>query len=409
MSFLSNQKDNIFLISGEVNKQQLYPLASYIGENGRPVDVMFNSFLFDMSSGVTLDEWEADIDRVFSVEGGIHALNSAASDIKRMLNSSDIKYGVYFCAPIPKPSLKPFGDINRDGISEKLLDTEDCLRAFELFVSIVARRIKISSLAELEIKGFLWYGDTSNAPLVTGCNEIINRYGFNSVAIGYDTEKLKELGFNSAYGQNSVVAVSDSTDFSNLSFKNEINLVFSSSRELILNSAVAITCEERAVYDNLYKALSGENGVLAVNTPEPALTPVSDVASVPVDCDAVDELTCDKTEVTDLIESEEITEVTEHELTNQPEHITEDATEAQKASGQNPFVFGTARKEAEAVLDGTANDNIFVTPEENPAKKRRVKKSCPLIKQEKRKALIGAGIAAAIAGVAYLINKFSDD
>ena len=407
MSFLSNQKDNIFLISGEVNKQQLYPLASYIGENGRPADVMFNSFLFDMSSGVTLDEWEADIDRVFSVDGGIHALNNASADIKRMLNSS-FKYGVYFCAPIPKASLKPFGDINRDGISEKLLDTEDCLRAFELFISIVARRLKISSLAELEIKGFLWYGDTSDAPLVTGCNEIINRYGFNSVAIGYNTEKLKALGFNSAYGQNSVVAVTESTDFSNLCFNNEINLVFSSSRELILNSAVAVNIEERAVYNNLYKALSGENGVLAVKTPEPTLTPVSGVASVPDDCDTVDELTCDITEVTDFIESEEITEATEPELTTQPERI-EEQTEAQKGSEQNPFVFDAVGKEAEAVLDGTANDNIFVTPEEKPAKKRKQKKTCPLIKQEKRKALIGAGIAAAIAGVAYLINKFSDD
>ncbi len=161
-----------------------------------------------MDEASNLSDWESLIDEMFAPERNLKALDEAVSDLKNCgLYDKDFKLKVFLTAPVPRISLNVFGDLNGDGIQEKLLDVQDCVDAFCWFVDSVERRLDAECLHNIQIYGWNW-NDSSlgrkyfedNPALVQKCLEKLNEKGYRSIMISLfqasGMEKAKSIGFD---------------------------------------------------------------------------------------------------------------------------------------------------------------------------------------------------------------------
>ncbi len=157
-----------------MSREAFLPYLAYIDNSGRPVDTMFDSVAFvpaltSPSGGAfwhcgketVLSDWEYLLEELFASDKNLCALDDAVGDVKRALSlDENHKLKVYLAAPVPKISLTPFGDLNGDGIEDKLITTDDCVNAYVWFVDNVLRRFKGLDFKNISLDGFLWNSDT---------------------------------------------------------------------------------------------------------------------------------------------------------------------------------------------------------------------------------------------------------
>ncbi len=365
---------------GEISKEEFYPYLAYINPKGDADGLMFGNFVFDLSWGTTLSDWEESLNRLFAKDGGIPALDSAAGDVKALLGlPADKTFGVYIKAPLPKISLAPFGDINRDGISEKLLDVDDCLKAFSLFVSDFVRHTVIYKLENLEVRGWIFEKDGNNE-ILTACENYLSEQGYRVHKSG--TESLE---------------ITAETDFSRAIAGNpEIRIITASTLEFIINCAFSQKKELRDVYDSLYILLNPEK-----------------LISEETDAFETSEETPE--EITEEVSEDTPKEIAEEILGELFKDIPEETEETEESKEET--LFESARNsEISDEPKGITNEinlEISITGHEAEEKECPCKgKKCPgkekLSKNQKR-ALLGAGIAAAMLGLAYIVGKTTKD
>ncbi len=405
---------NIPFGESKITREEFYPCLAYIDHLGNADGVMFKSFCFDLSRcGETLSRWEKAIELMFGSENSLFALNDAAKDIKTLLNlKPETTFDVYIKAPIPRVSLTPFGDINGDGITEKLLDAEDCVQAFSLFVSRLTRHFEISWLKNLKIKGWVLEG---NGEIRTKCAELLAEKGFS--VYGNEAEFLN---------------LSRDTDFSRIICDKAPIHIFNAVEEgFVVNCALAQDENLRKVYDSLYILL---NAKLLGKAEIPEETdPVSEVDEIN---ETVEELAVEETfEETDdrnfditfdefpeeLEESDEIGELKKldgienieeieeiEEIEDIPEDFEYDLQELAKLEPEREVAT------KEPIADEKQNKisvEISITEEKIPEETVKTipcEKSKKLSKKQKS-ALLGAGIAVAALGIAYLFGKGKKD
>ncbi len=157
-----------------------------------------------------LSDWEILIDEMFAPERNLKALDEAVSDLKDSgLYNKDFKLKVFLTAPIPRISLNVFGDLNGDGIQEKLLDIQDCADAFCWFIDSVERRLDAECLYNIQIYGWNWNDNSlgrkyfeDNPVLAQKCLAKLNEKGYKSIMIALlrssGMEKAKRIGFDAA-------------------------------------------------------------------------------------------------------------------------------------------------------------------------------------------------------------------
>ncbi|MBQ3231244.1 MAG: DUF4855 domain-containing protein [Clostridia bacterium] len=204
------------------NKQELLPYVAYIDKNGKITDTMFDSLLFLFvqgrcpSGGCTgyhggpslLSDWEYLMDVLFEKDYSLSALDQAYAETKSALAlPADKKLKVYLTAPVPKISLEPFGDMNGDGIEEKLLSTDDCIDAYLWYVDEVTRRFEASGFENLEIDGWFWINESVSRAtrddeeyFATRCVKGLHDRGYKCVFIPYfqagGADKAEKIGFD---------------------------------------------------------------------------------------------------------------------------------------------------------------------------------------------------------------------
>ena len=205
-----------------VKKEELIPYVAYVDENGKMLDTMFDSMLFLMIQGKcpsggclsyngepsVLSDWEYIIDELFAEGCNLKALDEAVYDVKKELGlPKDYKHKVYLTSPVPKISLDPFGDMNGDGIEEKLLCTEDCIEAYAWFVDAVARRFEAECLQNVIIDGWFWNNESLSRSarddepyFAKRCVDELHKRGYKCIFIPYfqagGCEKAEEIGFD---------------------------------------------------------------------------------------------------------------------------------------------------------------------------------------------------------------------
>lgn len=203
-------------------KDELLPYVAYIGKNGEITDTMFDSVLFLFVQGrcpsggclgyhggpSLLSDWEYMIDLLFEKDHSLSALDQAYEETKKALAlPEDKKLSVYLTAPVPKISLEPFGDMNGDGIEEKLLSTEDCVNAYLWFVDEVSRRFDATGFKNIEIGGWFWANESvsratrdDEEAFAAACVKGLHERSFKCVFIPYfqagGAEKAERIGFD---------------------------------------------------------------------------------------------------------------------------------------------------------------------------------------------------------------------
>ena len=204
-----------------LRKEDFLPYVAYIDKNGEPIDLMFDAVLMLMVQGrcpsggslgyhgapSKLSDWEYIIEELFADGYNLKALDEAVGDLKRLGLPKQYKHSVYLTAPVPKISLEPFGDLNGDGIEEKLLSTEDCVNAYAAYVDIVSRRFDAQCFENIRLDGWFWNNESisranrdDEEDFARSCVSELHKRGFKCVFIPYfqagGCEKAESVGFD---------------------------------------------------------------------------------------------------------------------------------------------------------------------------------------------------------------------
>lgn len=154
----------------------LMPFLGYRDLNGKYVDTMFDSVMFLSVQGRTespdrkltidggpsiLSDWEMVLDSIFEESYNYGAVDQATAMLKEKLSLPDShKTYVYLPMPYPKISDQVFGDLDGDGVEEKLETVDNCVRAIEWYLDRVAERIDAGNYENVEMKGFFFFSET---------------------------------------------------------------------------------------------------------------------------------------------------------------------------------------------------------------------------------------------------------
>lgn len=230
---ISNHILRINYGNNSISKEEFYPCLAYIDSDGKIKDMMFSSIIFDFSAvPQSLTVWETALDSFFAEGQGIGALDSAFGDIKTLLSVSDKKCEVYFRFPHTCVSLSPFGDMNRDGITEKILDTEDRVTAVNWFVTSAERRLKALNLPHTAVKGWICENDCDD-DFANGCEALFGEKCFSAVQLDNDrTVSVSEID-----------SVTECEDW---------QIFYCENYRALLNSAVSADVTVRKPYECLY-------------------------------------------------------------------------------------------------------------------------------------------------------------
>ncbi len=156
----------------------------------------------------TLSDYELLLDRLFSRDNSLVDLDFAVAGIKKEFDlAPDFRLGVLLSAPAPMVSLMPFGDLNGDGIEEKLLCTDDCVGAFRWFVDGAVRRFNALGFENITFLGCTYFRDTltrltrdDELEFAKKCSDMLHSRSLLSVFMAKTDsaglDRLDEVGFD---------------------------------------------------------------------------------------------------------------------------------------------------------------------------------------------------------------------
>lgn len=202
-----------------ITAESLLPYVGYI-KDGVIADRMFDGLIFLPAQGScpsgasayygggvsTLDDAYAVADAFFAPDGCLNSLASAVARVNDALGGEK-PFPVYLTAPVPQCSADDYGDINGDGISEKLLTTEDRVAAYRLFVDTVTARFAAEAPDTVRLGGFFWateslsreYAD-EEVIFAEECVKYLHSRGLKCIFIPYyqagGCEKALDVGFD---------------------------------------------------------------------------------------------------------------------------------------------------------------------------------------------------------------------
>lgn len=206
----------------KIRKDDFIPYIAYIDRDGNPIDTMFDAILMLAVQGrcpsggslgyhgapSKLSDWEFILDELFADGQNIKALDQAVAEVKQKLGlPKDYRHKLYLTAPVPKVSLEPFGDLNGDGIEEKLLSTDDCVNAYAAFVDITTRRFEAEHFENIILDGWFWNNESASRAsrddeeyFATECMKKLKERGYKAIFIPYfqagGCEKADKIGFD---------------------------------------------------------------------------------------------------------------------------------------------------------------------------------------------------------------------
>ncbi len=387
--------------------------VAFVDTMEMPRDIMSDALYFDYEGRMeTLSDWEDHLDQLFSKNRNIDALDKVVELIKTTLElDKSFRYKIYIKTPSPKVSLDPFGDLNGDGITEKLLRSEDCITAYSWFLDSFLRRFNGGCYENLALGGFVW-GENSLSrstredaiEFAQACvKEIHNRECkciFIADFLVAGCEKAEYIGFDCTlmkpantieelapickkYGFG-VALKTDNTLSSNLCghIGNTVRLYDQPANEKNISVfAYSKNDSERSLYQKLYEFIKGG------------------MEYAPPVCE-------DKTfSISELIVTPE--PETAIEVKFEPETAIEVEPEPQKTAivFNEPTVTHVATAVAEPIaepeIEAVEEINPEPEPEIPPIPANLVKK---YNKKHKKMAMLGAGVAATL-GIAYVIAK----
>ena len=205
-----------------LKKDDFLPYLAYIDRDKKVQDTMFDALMFLIVQGRCpsggclgyhgapnyLSDWEYILDELFADGQNLKAYDQAVEELKKTLSlPKDYKHKFYLTAPVPKISHEPFGDLNGDGIEEKLLTTEDCINAYAWFIDEAIKRFKAEHFENIQLDGWFWVNESASRAnrddeefFATGCLNELHKRNQKCIFIPYfqagGCEKAEKIGFD---------------------------------------------------------------------------------------------------------------------------------------------------------------------------------------------------------------------
>ena len=206
----------------KLKKDDFLPYLAYIDRECNVKDTMFDALMFLIVQGRCpsggclgyhggpnfLSDWEYILDELFADGQNLKAYDEAVGALKKTLSlPKDYKHKFYLTAPVPKVSLNSFGDMNGDGIEEKLLSTEDCINAYAWFVDEAIKRFNAEHFDNILLDGWFWVNESvsranrdDETTFAVGCVNELHKRNQKCIFIPYfqagGCEKADRIGFD---------------------------------------------------------------------------------------------------------------------------------------------------------------------------------------------------------------------
>lgn len=208
--------------SASYKAEDLIPYLAYVDEEGNIKDVMFDSFLFlyygDFPGGGAsygggkLEGWQWALEDLFTEGTNIYALDEAAGTVKEALGlDDDYTYKVILSLYYPTASVKDFGDIDGDGVSEDFSLLANRLKALQCYIDQIEACYAAGNFKNIELVGYYWFHETVNADdsesmaMLNAASEMVHAKGKDFCWIPYfmanGFESWKSYGFDVAVMQ----------------------------------------------------------------------------------------------------------------------------------------------------------------------------------------------------------------
>lgn len=157
---------------GIYDKNTFLPYVAHYNNSNVMDDTFFDTFLFlglrtpewryfgdsaDSTIWTYKTDWDWYINRIFTANQQLDALNQATAEAAAALGLSNNKSKVYIMIPFPNSEITNFGDVDNDGISENLNSTSSNMyKVAKWYIDTVIGRWNQSNFSNLELTGFYW-------------------------------------------------------------------------------------------------------------------------------------------------------------------------------------------------------------------------------------------------------------
>lgn len=148
------------------DEEHMLPYIAYLDQDGKILDTMFDGLLFLPSGGVPsggqdltpMGEWLYQLEKDFGEGVNFDAAERLTGRVKKELNlPDDYKVKVYTTILYPEKSVKDFGDIDGDGVSEDFSKMEDRIKAISCFMDMYLERFAAAGYENITLGGFYWF------------------------------------------------------------------------------------------------------------------------------------------------------------------------------------------------------------------------------------------------------------
>jgi len=202
-------KHEVLIYSGEwqyqpsdwisFTKEDFKPYVSYVDNEMKPRDYMFDGFLFvpyaplldGANYGPTTGKptnkthFEKFLNRLFRDDYELGALNEAVKEAKSALPDRNYEAKVVITIPYPRLDQSDFGDVDGDGISENLNVKQvgeqtalaNRLKVTKWYVDEVFKRWNEKGYSDLKLVSFYWYNEYIAHQLSELDHELVKQTG----------------------------------------------------------------------------------------------------------------------------------------------------------------------------------------------------------------------------------------
>ncbi|MGE7616484.1 DUF4855 domain-containing protein [Paenibacillus sp. NPDC101420] len=255
---------------GTYDKNTLLPYVAHYNSNNVMDDTFFDSFLFlgintsdyrdfgdtaDPAKWTYKADWEWYINRIFTSNQQLDALNQATQQVATTLNLTNYKSKVYIMLPYPNSEITNFGDVDNDGISENLNSMpSNMTKVTKWYIDTVLSRWNQAQYSNLELKGFYWFHEDID-PGNPGEVNAINNSGNYLHTLGLKLAWIPYFGAGQSNNRNNY-AIDFSIQQPNHYFVPETDysrMTNVSTQAQTYNKGIEMEFDERAMFDPDFK------------------------------------------------------------------------------------------------------------------------------------------------------------
>lgn len=139
------------------------PTGEWLFDTFIYLKLLNTSGVFEDHVGATKEDWLSGLDRFFSSDTDIPALETAVRQLTQTIGAPESKRKVVIGIPYPHKATENFGDVDGDGKDEDFLNPDDRRKVLDWYVQEAIRRFDAYEFEYIELWGFYWIEEAMTA------------------------------------------------------------------------------------------------------------------------------------------------------------------------------------------------------------------------------------------------------